>query len=485
MEDLEIGVRFPSYRVLMHYLEKFSEETQSKFWKRDARTIGASRSLGITKYLNPDIIYFEIKFTCVYGGMDFKTKGRNIRPRQPSLKTSGCPVYLRFKASQDGETLQLVAKNLNHNHELKPERKKRTGHDSSQNVEAKKHKQEKEDEEEVIEKTEFVEKESSPEKEMVDCVLQDENLKINVEYLKYQGLIAPVFTPFHDDLGRTLNLEVLPAYAQYLIDAGISGVLVNGTTGEGMSMSVEERKLVTEVWSQLCNQGQLHLMVQIGGASLPDVLELAQHAEQVGANSLLCLPELFHKPNTCEDLIRYLQIVSQAAPYTPLFYYHIPGLTGVNLNMGEFLRKITGEISTFSGIKFTSTVLDEGYAAVTANDGKYSVFLGADTVMAGAYALGFDSAIATTLNIFPQYGQQILQCIKDGNITEAQSKQSDLNSAIGIITKNGTWVPTMKIAMNLLTSLNVGPTREPLKSLTAVEESQMETELKGLSFITS
>ncbi|KAF5308160.1 hypothetical protein FQR65_LT06340 [Abscondita terminalis] len=481
MEDLEIGVRFPSYRLLMHYLEKFSIETQSKFWKRDARTIGASRSLGVTKYLNPEIIYFEIKFTCIYGGMDFKTKGRNIRPRQPSLKTSGCPVYLRFKASQDGESLQLVARNLNHNHEQDPERKKRAGPDTSETVNLKKYKEEKEEHSEYGENTEFDDKELSPDKEMVDYVVPDE--KLNVEYLKYQGLIAPVFTPFHND--PTLNLEALPAYAQYLIDAGISGVLVNGTTGEGMSMSVEERKLVTEVWSQLCVQAQLHLMVQVGGASLPDVLELAQHAEQVGANSILCLPELFHKPSTCEDLIRYLQIVAQAVPNTPLFYYHIPSLTGVNLHMGEFLKKIYGHISTFSGIKFTSTVLDEGYAAVTANDGKYSVFLGADTVMAGAYALGFDSAIATTLNIFPQYGQQILQSIKDGNIGDAQSKQGDLNAAIAIITKNGTWVPTMKTAMNLLTSLNVGPTREPLKSLTAEEETEMEIELKSLSFITS
>ncbi|KAF5303604.1 hypothetical protein FQA39_LY09851 [Lamprigera yunnana] len=483
MDVMEIGVRFPTYQILTEHLERFTKETKCKLWKRDARTISASRTLGVTKYLNPEIVYFEIKFSCVYGGMDFKPKGRNIRPRQPSLKTSGCPAYLRFKASQDGETLQLVAKNLNHHHDRKTGKKRISAHDSSTPEEPINPKQEKE-EIEVQQEVVVYEDESPVEKEMVDYVMPDENLKIS-EFVKYQGLIAPVFTPFNNDLGRTLNLDVLPTYAQYLIDAGISGILVNGTTGEGMSMTVEERKLVAEVWSQLSTQGQLHLMLQVGGASLPEVLELAQHAEQIQANSILCLPELYNKPATYEDLIRYLQIVSQAAPNTPLFYYHIPSLSGVNLNMGELLKRLSGEIPTFSGIKFTSTVLDEGYTALTANSGKYSVFLGADTIMAGAYALGFDSAIVTTLNIFPQYGQQILQCIKDGNISEAQAKQNDLNAAIEIITRNGSWVPTMKVAMNLLTSLNVGPAREPLKSLTTLEEAQIEDELRGLSFISS
>lgn len=401
-----------------------------------------------------------------------------------SLKTNGCPGYLRFKASDDGETLQLVAKNLNHNHELKlPIKKSKSLIYNSYKPRQKKTTFENMDAVNTHEpKEEYEILEGSSEKEIAYAI-QDE--KLDFEFFKYQGLIAPVFTPFNDDLSRSLNLEILPVYAQYLIDNGLSGVLVNGTTGEGPSMTVAERKLVTEVWSQLCVQGQLHLMVQVGGAPLPDVLDLVQHAEQNGANSILCLPELYNKPSTCEDLMRYLQIVSQAAPNTPLFYYHIPSLTNVNLHMGEFLRKMNDSVPTFSGIKFTSTVLDEGYEAVTANNSKYSVFLGADGVMAGAYALGFDSSIATTLNMFSQYGQQILQNMKDGNIKEAQQKQNDLNSAIEVITKCGGWVRTMKTAMNLLTPLTMGPTREPIKPLTAEESKQMENDLMGLSFITS
>lgn len=83
MEDLEIGMRFPTYEILIDCLNAFCKQTKSKFWKRDARTISASRSNGVNRYLNPEMVYYEIRFSCVYGGMDFKSKARKIRCRAP------------------------------------------------------------------------------------------------------------------------------------------------------------------------------------------------------------------------------------------------------------------------------------------------------------------------------------------------------------------------------------------------------------------
>lgn len=95
-------------------------------------------------------------------------------------------------------------------------------------------------------------------------------------------------------------------------------------------MNVEERKSVTETWLRAAKITRQHVMVQIGGTNLPDVLELAQHAEANGADSLLCLPELYNKPTTNAQLINYLKIVGQAAPNTPLLLYHIPSYTHVD-----------------------------------------------------------------------------------------------------------------------------------------------------------
>ncbi|XP_024881133.1 N-acetylneuraminate lyase-like [Temnothorax curvispinosus] len=88
----------------------------------------------------------------------------------------------------------------------------------------------------------------------------------------YRGLIVPVFTPFNKD--GSLDLNIIPQYATYLAKKGIKGILVNGTSGEGMSISVAERKLVTEAWVKAVKETKQHLMIQVGGAPLPDVIEL-------------------------------------------------------------------------------------------------------------------------------------------------------------------------------------------------------------------
>nr|CAH7768349.1 unnamed protein product [Callosobruchus chinensis] len=204
-----------------------------------------------------------------------------------------------------------------------------------------------------------------------------------------------------------------------------------------MSMTVSERKAVLEEWVKAVKTTKQHLMLQVGGCPLPDVLELARHAEKVGVDSLLCLPELYFKPATSKELMHYLKIVGEAAPKTPLLYYHIPMWTGVNINMGKFLNEIPSQVPTFQGIKYTSNDLDGGLAALKANKGNYAVFLGADTLMASAFAMGFDSVIATTLNIVPQYAVKIRDSIKSNKIEEARELQLRLNEICAVITKNG------------------------------------------------
>lgn len=95
-------------------------------------------------------------------------------------------------------------------------------------------------------------------------------------------------------------------------------------------MTLDERKLIVKTWHEVFKTSNQHLMLQIGGCPLKEMLELAKYAENLGVNSLLCLPELLVKPKITEDLINYLRTVCEAAPKTPLLYYHDPATTGAN-----------------------------------------------------------------------------------------------------------------------------------------------------------
>lgn len=192
----------------------------------------------------------------------------------------------------------------------------------------------------------------------------------------------------------------------------------------------------------------------------------------------------------------------------------------VAVDMGVFLNEIVGKIPNFVGIKYTDKNMEQGLRAVKANAGNFAVFLGCDQVrkqkilvwvdftlskkyftlsfcisktppfshpfvfqvMAGAFSLGFDSAIATSLNMFPYLGLNILKSVQESNVEEARENQTKLNKAIEIITRNGAWVQTMKEAMTILTPINCGPPREPLTRLTNAQVKQMAAELKDAAY---
>ncbi|XP_076268738.1 N-acetylneuraminate lyase-like isoform X2 [Rhynchophorus ferrugineus] len=288
--------------------------------------------------------------------------------------------------------------------------------------------------------------------------------------------MAPVFTIFNPDF--SINVEKIPSYANYLLDSGIHGVLIGATSGEGTSLSVQERKNITEAWANAVKSTHQHLMVQVGGAPFPDVLELARHAESMGADSILTMPELYFKPKKTQELINYLKFISAAAPRTPLLYYHNPGHTSVNIDMAEMLEMASGQIPNLKGIKYTSNDLAGGYAALQAVNGRYTVFIGGDYLIEPAFALGFDSAIATSMNVLPRYSIEMLQSVKESNLEKAKSLQQNLTRFVDTLKKYGSKVSGMKLAMNLFTPINVGLARPPLQNVNPSKIGEIKSNLE-------
>lgn len=275
----------------------------------------------------------------------------------------------------------------------------------------------------------------------------------------FKGLMAPVFTAYHNDNDKNVNYHIIDPYAKYLKQKQIEAVLVNGTSGEGMLMNVEERKQVTEAWKKACDDNDIVLMVQIGGAPYPDVVQLAKHAEKLGVDAVLCLPELYFKPKSPEKLTEYLKNVAKHCPTTPFFYYHIPMFTDVTVHMPTFLDMAEQSIPNFRGIKYTNGDLDQGSACLKS---ERHIFLGADSILCSAVAAGFDSFIMTSLNICPEISYEIIKHVNNGQLSVAREKQKELNARISDILKYGDWVTAMKRAFNESCHLNLGETRAPL-----------------------
>src|SRR4051812_12692175 len=209
------------------------------------------------------------------------------------------------------------------------------------------------------------------------------------------GLIAAPFTSFHAD--GSLNLSMIEKQAQSLVTNRVSGAFVCGTTGEGLSLTVAERQQVAERW-QTDAGSKLRVIVHVGHVGLADCQTLAAHAQKIGASAIGCFAPSFFKPASVDDLVQFCAEVAKAAPELPFYYYHMPGMTGVNFAMIDFLKAASDGIPTLVGVKFTHENLMDFLQCLHLENGRFDMVFGRDEVLLGALATGSRAAIGSTYN---------------------------------------------------------------------------------------
>ncbi|XP_051758078.1 N-acetylneuraminate lyase isoform X2 [Ctenopharyngodon idella] len=210
---------------------------------------------------------------------------------------------------------------------------------------------------------------------------------------KLTGLVAATFTPLTAE--GEINLSVIGPYIEYLIEKqNVKSVFVNGTTGEGCSLTVDERKQLAAAWCQH-GKGKLEqVVVHVGCMSIKDSQELARHAASIGADAIAVISPSYFKPINAEALRLFIKEVSASAPDLPMYYYHLPGMTGVALEAADVLNGIEQMIPSFQGVKYSGTDLrDLGQCVCYSQAHNWSVLYGVDEQLLGALVLGVHGAV--------------------------------------------------------------------------------------------
>jgi N-acetylneuraminate lyase len=131
-----------------------------------------------------------------------------------------------------------------------------------------------------------------------------------------QGLIAAPFTPMFKD--GNINTSVIPSYYQFLKQNGVTGAFINGSTGEGVSMTTREKMSVAEAWADCTkNDADFKVMELLGGTSISDCIELAKHAESIGLYGVSLTSPFYFKPADVETLAKICIEVAQSVPAMP------------------------------------------------------------------------------------------------------------------------------------------------------------------------
>src|SRR5690606_27649956 len=129
-----------------------------------------------------------------------------------------------------------------------------------------------------------------PSRAICICIWNQSKKLIQLKKNNLNGLIAAPFTPFQRDGG--LNLNAINEYSSLLKKNQVSGAFIGGTTGEGMLMSVEERKSLAEEWIKY-RDDSFKIIVHVGANSYRDAQDLADHARIIGADAVSSMGPLF------------------------------------------------------------------------------------------------------------------------------------------------------------------------------------------------
>src|SRR3546814_595894 len=172
--------------------------------------------------------------------------------------------------------------------------------------------------------------------------------------------------------------------------------------------------------------------------------------------------------------------IAAAAPNTPFYYYHIPALTGVGMDMLEFLQLGEEQIPNLAGIKYTAAAIHEYQACLNYKAGKFDVLYGYDELLLPALAVGAKGAVGSTYNFAAPMYRRVMELFGNGQLDEAQQLQLLLVNMVREMVKFSP-IPAQKAIMEMM-GFDLGPTRLPLVPLEAQDKARLRERLETIGF---
>lgn len=296
---------------------------------------------------------------------------------------------------------------------------------------------------------------------------------------KLKGLIAAPFTPMQED--AALNLSLIPKYYEMLKANGVTGAFICGSTGEGVSLTMNEKKEVVKAWAHCTkNNPAFKVMVLVGGTCIADCIELAKFAHQEALYAVSFTAPFYFKPADVKLLADCCKAVANAVPDMPFYYYHIPALNGTNFPMIDLLKNVDEKIPNFTGIKYTHEDFMDFLSCLHFKNKKYDMLWGRDENMLAALAVGAEGAVGSTFNYAAPLYHELIDAFNNNNLEKAQLLQQQSIDMICLLGKYG-GIATGKAYMKLI-GLDCGEFRLPVKNMTKEEFEAFKKDVEQLNF---
>ena len=263
----------------------------------------------------------------------------------------------------------------------------------------------------------------------------------------FSGLMPAMVTPF-DERGDA-DLSATEALVERFIEAGVDGISPLGSTGEASHLTGDERKRFAEEVTRIV-AGRVPLLIGVGAVGTRETVELARHAEGVGADGLLVVSPYYWKVGE-EALFKHFVTVAESVDI-PILIYNLPVLTGVELSP-SLVSRIARECPNAIGLKDTVTeyshiwnVLHE----VKPVRPEFSVLAGFEDLILPSMLAGGDGSICGLANVTPELFVSLVRAVQNGDLGEAARLHRQVLSLMALGSLSDTPLGAIKLAMNVL-----------------------------------
>ncbi len=278
---------------------------------------------------------------------------------------------------------------------------------------------------------------------------------------KYRKVI-PAFLTCYDDEGR-IDRQKIRRYASLLLEKGIRGIYVCGSSGECAYLEEKERMQVLESAMEAVG-GRMTVIAQVAAGSTAQSTRLARHARDCGCDAVSAMPPLYYRVGE-EAIADYWNAIADAGQ-VDFFIYNIPSLSGYALSE-DMVRRMRKNPYT-AGLKNTSLPVEEMRRFKELGGEDFVVFNGPDEQYVAGRLMGADGGIGTTYSMMPELFLKMEELIGRNDFAGAARIQQDVSGIIrDMFACDGSPYAVCKAVLREQCGTDFGGVRAPLRQITA------------------
>ncbi len=284
--------------------------------------------------------------------------------------------------------------------------------------------------------------------------------------MRFEGIYTPVITPYFSD--QSIDKDAFAEMIEYLIESGVHGIIVAGTTGEYYAHSYEERVELMGLANTVIKD-RVPLIVGTGALRTEESIMYAQAAKENGASCLLVATPPYSIPTERENALHALAI--DRAANLSIMLYNYPGRMGAM--MGEEYLDRVGRSPNFCAIKESSGDINRVH--LLARDYPHiQLSCGMDDQALEFFAWGARSWVCAGSNFLPKEHITMYQaCAVDGDFDKGRRIMSAMMPLMRVLEQGGKFIQCVKHGVTL-NGLTAGEPRKPLKNLNKDDKRALE-----------